>query len=187
MARVAPGPRLRAQVASARRYGKEPLASSPWWTLFGVYDDNEKPFIAHVQAPSKQDARSKALRKADGVILIAGIAPGKIEGASVDDLDDVVPIRGKEHAIEVVHVRCVKKKIVIPGRCPRCRSDLRRASALVESLLDERRWMAHLSWDDKNVSAERDGVRLPQGTTISRVRIKCAKCDASIWDGLHDE
>ena len=70
------------------------MSSKRWWTVFAVYDDNQQPYITHLEAKDKADARSKALRNVDAVILIAGIAPGRILGANVDDLDEVVPIRG---------------------------------------------------------------------------------------------
>jgi len=157
------------------------------WTVFAVYDDTEQPFIEYVEAKDKAEARSKALRKANGVILIAGIAPGRISNADVDDLDNVVPIRGKGHAIEVTHVRVTRRKIVVPGRCPKCKQDLRRANALIETMLDPYQWPAHLSWNGKDVSHERDGKRASVPTSIEFVALHCMKCGHAIWEGLHGE
>ena len=142
---------------------------------------------AVVQADDKKDARSKALRKADGVILIAGIAPGRIEDADVDGMDKVVPIRGKEHAIEVTHVRTTKRKIVVPGRCPKCKVDLRRAASLVETMLDTRQWLAHLSSNGKDVTGERAQGKHHRAETIEFVALDCAACGHGIWEGLHGD
>lgn len=158
-----------------------------WWTVFAVYDDNQEPYIEYVQAKDKADARSKALQKADGVILIAGIAQGKILDADVNDLDNIVPIRGKGHAVDVTLVRITSRKLVIPGRCPQCRADLRRSGALHETMLNASRWSAHLSWNGKDLSAERDGARSPVGKAIECVGITCTKCSHNIWNGLGDE
>jgi hypothetical protein len=156
-----------------------------WWTVFAVYDDNEQPYIEFVQADDKKDARSKALRKADGVILIAGIAPGKIQDADVEGLDNVVPIRGKDHAIEVAHVRVTKRNMVIPARCPKCKVDLRRAASIVETMLDTRQWMAHLSSNGKDVTGERSQGKHHRAETIDLVALHCAQCGHGIWEGLH--
>jgi hypothetical protein len=161
------------------------MPSKQWWTVFAVYDDNEEPYIEFVQADDKKEARSKALRKADGVILIAGIAPGKIQDADVEGLDNVVPIRGKEHAIEVSHVRITKRSIVVPGRCPKCKVDLRRAAAIVETILDSRKWLAHLSSNGKDVTSERAQGKHAPASFYEFVNLDCASCGHAIWEGLH--
>lgn len=163
------------------------MSSRQTWTVFAVYDDNEQPYIAYVEAKNKTEARSKALRKADGVILIAGIAPGKISGADVDDLDNVVPIRGKHHEIDVTHVRISQRKFRIPGRCPACKKDLRRAGAMVEKFLVSRSWMGHLSHDGKHYAPERDLAERPSGQEgrFDLVMLVCTECKHIIWDGLH--
>lgn len=163
------------------------MSSKQWWTVFAVYDDDEEPFIAFVQADDKTEARSKALRKADGVILIAGIAPGKIQDATVEGLDNVVPIRGKEHAIEVTQVRVTKRRFVVPGTCPQCKHNLRRAGAIVESMLDSRKWLAHLAANGKDVCGERDQGKHERGITIEFVALHCAKCGFALWEGLHGD
>lgn len=157
-----------------------------WWTVFAVYDDNEQPYIEHVEAKDKAEARSKALRKADGVILIAGIAPGKIVDADVDGLDNVVPIRGKKHEIEVTHVRVSRRKFMIPGRCPKCKKDLRRANAMIETYLSTHRWAGHLSHDGKHFAPERDyAASIVADGAFALVMLVCSECKHIIWDGLH--
>jgi uncharacterized protein with PIN domain len=98
----------------------------------------------------------------------------------------VVPIRGKGHAIEVAHVRIAPRQLIIPGRCPKCKKDLRRANALVETYLTAHQWKAHLSHNDKDLSSERDGApsRVPK-QVIDAVRLECSSCDSMIWDGIH--
>lgn len=161
------------------------MSKKPWWTVFAVYDDNEQPYIDYVQADDKKEARTKALRKADGVILIAGIAPGKITDADPEGFDNVVPIRGKQHAIEVSHVRITKRKIVVPGTCPKCKHDLRRAAAIIETMLDTRKWMAHLSSNSKDVVGERSQGKHHTTTAFEYVDLHCASCGYALWEGLH--
>jgi hypothetical protein len=162
------------------------MASKQWWTVFAVYDDNEQAYVDHFEAKTWQEARSKALRKAEAVILIAGIVPGKVDSVDVDSTDNVIPIRGKGHAIEVAHVRITTRKIVIPGRCPGCKKDLRRANALVETYLVAHQWKAHLSHNDKDLSGERDGTmnRIPK-QVIDATRLECGSCGVMVWDGYH--
>lgn len=162
------------------------MATKQWWTVFAVYDDNEQSYVDHFEAKTWQEARSKALRKADAVILIAGIVPGKVDAVDVDSAENVVPIRGKAHAIEVAHVRIATRKIVIPGRCAKCKKDLRRASAIVETYLVAHQWKAHLSHNDKDISGERDGaIGRDKEQVIDAVRLECGSCGAMIWDGFH--
>lgn len=163
------------------------MSSKRWWTVFAVYDDNQQPYITHVEARDKADARSKALRAVDAVILIAGIAPGRILGANVDDLDEVVPIRGKRHEIEVTHARISKRTLLLPGRCPGCKKDLRRAGAMRERFLTSRSWAGHLSHDGKHFAHERDLVIThgAQEGVFNLVMITCTACHHVIWDGLH--
>lgn len=161
------------------------MPAKQWWTVFAVYEDNEEPYIQFVQADDKKEARSKALRKADGVILVAGIAPGKIADASVDGMDNIVPIRGKEHAIEVAHVHVTKRQIIVPGRCPKCKADLRRTAAIVETLLDSRQWLARLSANGKDVVGERTQGKHARGVTYEFINLDCAACGHAIWEGLH--
>lgn len=163
------------------------MTSKEWWTVFAVYDDSEEPYIAHVQAEDKADARSKALRKADGVILIAGIAPGRIRDAGVEGLDDVVPIRGRVHLIEVTHVRIARRKIPLPSRCPKCRHDFKRAGALAETMLDTRQWLAHLSPTGKEVIGEKLAGKHHRETTFEYAELRCASCAHPVWEGLHAE
>jgi|HubBroStandDraft_6_1064221.scaffolds.fasta_scaffold430565_2 hypothetical protein len=156
-----------------------------WWTVFAVYDENEEPYIKFVQADDKAEARSKALRQADGVILIAGIAPGRVQDADVEGLDNVVPIRGKEHAIEVTHVRVTKRKIVVPGHCPKCKTNLRRAGAIIETLLDKRTWLSHLSSNGKDIVGEKVGSKTSDALVAELVTLDCAQCHHVFWEGLH--
>lgn len=162
------------------------MASKQWWTVFAVYDDNEQSYVDHFEAKTWQEARSKALRKADAVILIAGIVPGKVDSVDVDSVENVVPIRGKGHAIEVAHVRISTRQLVVPARCPKCKKDLRRANAIVETYLTAHLWKAHLSHNDKDLSGERDGAmnRVPK-QVIDAARLECGACSTTIWDGFH--
>lgn len=158
--------------------------SKQWWTVFAVYDDNQEPYIEFVEAKDKAEARAKALRAADGIILIAGIAPGKIPDADVNDLDNVVPIRGKGHAIDVSLVRVTTRKVTLPGRCPECRADLRRSGAMIETFLSGHKWPAHLSWNGKDLSPERDGKKTNVAFDVDCAVIACAKCNHKVWNGL---
>ncbi len=157
-----------------------------WWTVIGIYDDNEQSYIEYVEAKDKLDAKSKALRKADGPLIIAAIAPGKITDADIDGLDNVVPIRGKKHEIEVTNVRISRRRFLIPGRCPKCKKDLRRAGAMVETFLSSHHWPGHLASDGKTFAHERDFSATPVADgTFERVILACSDCKHLIWDGLH--
>lgn len=160
-----------------------------WFTVFAVYDDNEQPWTESFEAKDVAEARSKALRKADGVILIAGIVLGKVTPVDIDGLDNIVPIRGKGHAIEVTHVRISKRKFVIPGRCPGCKKDLRRANAMIESFLMGRTWPAHLSHNGKDLVPERDVITRHGhiGPSYDIVKLTCSDCRHVVWEGLHDD
>lgn len=162
------------------------MPAKPWWTVFAVYEDTEEPYVAYVQADDKKEARSRALQNADGVVLVAGIALGKITDASVDGMDNIVPIRGKTHAIEVTHVHVTRRKIVVPARCPGCRADLRKTAMIVETLLDTRQRVAHLSPNGKDIVDERSqGSRASAATSHGLVDLACASCGHEIWKGLH--
>ena len=108
------------------------MASKQIWTVFAVYDDNEQSYVDHFEAKTWQEARSKALRKADAVILIAGIVPGKVNAVDVDSAENVVPIRGKSHAVEVAHVR-VSPRAIVGGAIRPPPKRLRRCAGLRET------------------------------------------------------
>lgn len=161
------------------------MGSKQWWTVFAVYDEDQQPFITFVEARDKPEAWTAACGKADGIIRPVAIAPDKIRDAGIEGLDDVVPIRGKEHAISVSRVRITKHVLVVPGRCPRCKCELRRTGAIVETMLDTRQWLGHLSANGKDVCGERDQGKHARGTTFEFVNLDCAKCGHAIWEGLH--
>ena len=151
------------------------------WTVFAVYDDNDEPYTEYIKAKTWQDARKKALQKADGVILIAGIVPGRVQ--PVDVIDNVMPIRGPEHAIEVNAVIVQRRSVTIPGRCQKCKSDLRRADALREESLIVRVCNAHLSHNGKNLAYERIGTSADV-KTIDTIGLTCNKCRHVVWGGI---
>lgn len=164
------------------------MTSKQWWTVSAVYDDNEQSYVEHFEAKTWQDAWKKALHKADGIIRKSAIFAGKLDAVDFVDFGEalsVVPIRGKTHCIEVARVSVAMQQIVIPGRCPQCRKDLRRPRALVETYLTTHQWHAHLDHDDKALSSERDGALHVEKRIIDVVRLTCTSCEASIWDGLH--
>jgi hypothetical protein len=158
----------------------------PFWTVFGIYDDNEQPFTDHVEAKTWQDARSKVLRESDAVILIAGIVPGKITPVDIEGGSDVIPIRGKSHVVEVTAVALSKREFALPSRCPSCKANTRRAGSLVEVNLQLRHWSAHLSHNGKELSHARGG-KSHDGDMIETCALRCAKCSHMIWDGIHGD
>jgi hypothetical protein len=161
------------------------VSRKQWWTVSAVYDDNEQSYVDHFEASTWQDAWKKALHKADGVIRKSAIFAGKLEAVDFDAADSVVPIRGKAHRIEVVRVNIVTQHVLIPGRCPHCKKDLRRPRALVETYFITHQWLAHLAHDDTALSSERDGTRQHINEAINAARLTCAACNTHIWDGLH--
>ena len=162
------------------------MGAKTWWTVSATYDDTGEAYVEHIEAKTWEDAWSKALRKADAVIRKAGIFAGRITAVDVAETESVVPIRGKNHAIEVANVRITTHKFIIPGRCPGCRKDLRRANALTETYLAAYHWKAHLSHNHKDLSTERDGFagRVPE-QVIDTARLVCSDCGKLIWDGFN--
>lgn len=151
------------------------------WTVFAVYDDNDEPYTEYIKAKTWQEARKKALQKADGVILIAGIVPGRVQ--PVDVIDNVAPIRGIEHAIEVNMVTVQRRALTVPGRCQKCKADLRRAHAIAEDSLVVRQNTVHLSQNQKDLAPERDGLQSDK-KIIETVGLTCTKCKHVIWGGV---
>jgi hypothetical protein len=161
------------------------VAAKTWWTVHATYDDNAESYLGHFEARTWEDAQSKALRSVESPICGIAVFPGKIQAVNIDD-KNVVPIRGKGHAIEVTHVRISTRQLIIPARCPKCKKDLRRANAIVETYLTAHQWRAHLSHNEKDLSGERDGAlaRVPK-QVIDTARLECGACGAMIWDGFH--
>lgn len=155
-----------------------------FWTVFGVYDDNEQPYTTTVEAKTWQEAKSKVLRASDAVILIAGIVPGKVIPVDFEADDNVIPIRGKAHMIEVTSIVISKRDFALPARCPGCKASTRRANALVEVNLQHRYWKAHLSHNGRELSHARGG-KSHDGDMIETCAIRCAQCSYLIWDGIY--
>lgn len=160
------------------------MAAKPWWTVVAVYDDSDESFVHYTQAKDIDDAWRKALHAADGPIRKGGIFQGQIHPADEPD-PGIVPIRGKGHAIEVHAVIVQRRQIVLPGRCPGCKSDTRRAHALRETNLRFQYWAAHLAHNGKDLSHERDHKH-SEGNMIEAVGLRCGRCEHVIWDGFTD-
>lgn len=168
------------------------MVNKQWWTCIGQYQyghsvEDTGPYSVMVEAKDRPEARTKALDKAEYTANIWFILPGKVKGISVEDLDNVMPIRGKKHEIEVTHVRIARRKFFIPGRCPGCKKDLRRANAMLEKYVVVKTWAGHLSHNNKDFVHERDFVHLREriDNTFNTVMLLCSDCKHVIWDGLH--
>lgn len=159
-------------------------STKPYWTIVGVYDDNKQPFTDCIQASTWQEARQKVLRKAEAVIDIGGIFPGKLTPVDISEHENVIPIRGRGHAIEVTSIVVTKREFMLPARCPSCKADTKRANALVEVNLQHRYWKAHLSHTGKDLAHERGG-KSHDGDMIETCAIRCAQCSHMIWDGIY--
>lgn len=158
-----------------------------WWTVSAVRADTEEGYITHVEAPDVAGAKARAYREADGVILIANVFAGKLESVEEPD-SDVTPLRGRGHAITVMNVHAMPRKIVVPSKCPNCRADLRKPRAVTQTDLVGRVWDGHLTKTGDSLSAERDhSPRLRIETAIEAARVRCAACKHSLWDGLRIE
>jgi len=159
-------------------------ANHPTWTVFGVFDDNKQAYVTIVKAKDWPSARSKVLREAAGVILIAGIVPGVI--TPVDDVTEQhVPICGRGHTITVTSVRITEREISIPDRCGKCKADTHRANALIETNLVARTWGVHLSPNGKDLAHARGGKSQDTKPMLETVYLSCTKCGHVIWDGLN--
>lgn len=160
------------------------------WTVFAVYlhgHEEIEPYSLVVEAKDRADAKAKAQSKAEYSMRVLWIQAGKIVDAGVEDLDNVVPIRGKKHEIEVTHVRIAARKFFIPGRCPGCKKDLRRPRAMVEKYIEVKTWAGHLSHNNKDFIHERDFIQLRERNNdiFNTVMLICSECKHIIWDGLH--
>lgn len=160
------------------------------WTVLAVYlhgHEDIEPHSLVVEAKDRADARMKALDKAEYSMKVLFILPGKVTNASIEDLDNVVPIRGKKHEIEVTHVRIATRKFYIPGRCPGCKKDLRRPRAMIEKYIEVKTWAGHLSHNNKDFIHERDFIHLRErdNNIFNMVMLICGDCKHVIWDGLH--
>lgn len=163
------------------------MASKTWWTVFAIYEDTQEGYVTHVEATDVAAAKARAYREAESVILIAGVVEGKVNSVE-EPTPDVTPLRGRGHAITVTHVHATTRKVVVPSRCPNCRSDFRKPRAVVQTDLVGRGWDGHLTKRGDSVSAEKD--HMPQmriATAVEAVRIRCTACKHSIWDGLNVE
>lgn len=161
------------------------MIKKQWWTVVSVYDDSDEEFLAHAEAKTAQAAVAIALQQAEGVLRGK---PTVFEGrhSPVRLNDDVVPIRGKGHEIEVTHVRITHRKMVIPGRCAKCKHDFRKAEALREQFLVGRTQSGHLLHNNKDFVPDRySGVgEGPARWTLAA--LWCGKCLHPVWEGIHD-
>ena len=160
------------------------MTKKTWWTVSGAYDDGGEPFLKFVEALDPAAARKKALKDADAVVIGTVVFAGRLYPADTPS-DDVIPIRGKDHAISVSHVHVTEHKLIVPNRCSKCKQDLKRAGALLETWLAPRSWSCHLAHNGKDLSGEKDGNLIEGGVTlVETVRIRCAACKHDIWNGV---
>jgi len=163
------------------------LASKPWWTVFAVYADTEEGYVEHVQADDVAGARVKAYREAESVILIAGVVAGKVFSEE-EAAADVTPLRGRGHAIVVSHVHVTERRVMLPSKCPKCRSDLRKPHAVMQGDLMLRRWTGHLTKTGDSVSAERDQHETSaRHAIVEAAKLRCALCSTDLWNGIVQE
>lgn len=158
------------------------------WTVVATYDEDGERFYAVVEAKDPADAITLAKRKADGIVLWSGasIFKGSLTPVDIDGMDDVVPIRGKGHEIEVTLVRIAKRKVHVPSRCPKCKRDLSRARSLIETFWTESTWAMHLSRDGRSLEHDRDGgARGTGGENLGLIALACSGCSKTIWEGKH--
>lgn len=162
------------------------------WTCMGIYlygpsVEDTGPYSVVVEAKDRADARAKALDQAEYSAKIWFILQGKVKDITTDDLDNVVPIRGKKHEIEVTHVRIASRRFFIPGRCPGCKKDLRRPRAMIEKYIQVKTWAGHLAHNNKDFIHERDFIRHRErdDDIFDKVMLICHDCRHVIWDGLH--
>jgi hypothetical protein len=162
---------------------------SKQWTVLAIYlhgHEEIEPYSLVIEAKDRTEARAKALAKAEYSTKVLFVVPGKISDAGVEDLDDVVPIRGKKHEIEVTHARITKRKFFIPGRCPGCKRDLRKPHSMREKFIEVRNWAGHLSNNNKDFVHERDfKERFGEAEVYGTVALTCSDCKHVIWEGLH--
>lgn len=158
-----------------------------WWTVFAVHADTEEGYVTHLEAADVASAKARAYREAEGVILIAGVVEGRVHSAP-ETVSDVTPLRGRGHAIVVSVVNVTERKIVLPSRCPHCRSDLRKPHAIAQCDLATRRWTGHLTKTGDSVSSERDQhENVGRGAAIEAAKIRCSACSHDLWNGVRKD
>lgn len=158
--------------------------SKTWWTVFAVYADTEEGYVQHVEATDVTAAKAKAYREAESVILIAGVAAGKINSVE-EPASDVTPLRGRGHAIAVSQVQVTERKIVVPSRCPKCKADMRKPHAVTQADLVIHRWAGHLTKTGDEVSAEKNQhMGVSHYATVTAVKIRCTACSSDLWNGV---
>ncbi len=161
--------------------------AKPWWTVSAVYADTDEGYVTHVQADDAAGARAKAYREAESVITVASVFAGKLT-AEAEPTSDVTPLRGRGHAIAVSHVLVTERKIMLPSKCPKCRSDLRKPHAVTQGDLVFRKWTGHLTKTGDSVSGERDQQEnSSRGTLIEAAKIRCSMCSSDLWNGVVQE
>lgn len=162
------------------------MTKDGWWTVSAVHDDTQEGYVTFVKALDAKGARSTALREAPGVILIASIIEGKHKPVE-EDPDTPTPIHGRGHVVDVATIVIRIHAQHVPVRCTRCKADLRRARALVQTNLMERHWKGHLpASKETRVAAEVDQAYVASDVDVaSAVRVQCNKCGHVLWDGLH--
>ncbi len=149
-----------------------------------MYADTEESYVTHVQADDATGARQKAYRQAESVILIAGVVAGKIN-TEEDKPTDVTPLRGRGHAIVARRITVVERKIVIPSRCPKCKTDLRKPHAVLQGDLVIRKWSGHLTQRGDELSAEKNQDMHVMGRSIiDAVKLRCVMCSHDLWNGV---
>lgn len=161
--------------------------AKPWWTVTALYADTDEGYVTHVQADDVANAKARAYREAESVITIAAVFPGKLIAAE-EPTSDVTPLRGRGHAIVASHVLVTERRVMLPSKCPKCRSDLRKPHAVTQCDLVVRRWTGHLTKTGDSVSAERDhhdvGAR---NSIVDAAKLRCTMCSSDLWNGITQE
>lgn len=158
------------------------------WTVVAAYDEDGEPFYTVVEANDETEALSRAKRQADSIIIGIQVFEGKHKPVNLDKMDNIAPIRGKGHEIEVTLVRVTRRKVHIPSRCPKCKRDLSRARSLIETFMTESSWAMHLSHDGRTLEHDRDGgARGTGGAVLDLIQLTCSGCNKPIWEGKHVE
>lgn len=157
--------------------------ADPWFTVVGAYADTKDSYLVQVQAEDATAARAAGYRQAEGVVIGLSVFPGRIDVVKEDTT--VTPLRGPEHAVIVAHVHVMESRVMIPSRCPTCRSSLRDPRALLCGDLHLTFWNGHLSQDSTEVKGELEQSRkdLPSDLRMAHAaRIQCKAC----LHGFHD-
>lgn len=156
------------------------------YTVFASYVDSGEIYNTYIDALDSKEARAKVCSKASGVIKIVAVVLGKIKWEK-DVLDEgILELPRNKQSLLISIVNVSKRNIEVNGKCPKCKTSLKRPGALIETYFSAKEWPGHLDFSGTGFSTERDSLpslRQSDGA-INVVKLRCALCCTAVWNGV---